>query len=283
MDADTAGATNNTVEPNNKKFKYRRNRINIKRSILSFILKLAIKYIRFYAKDSQMVRKAKSEYRFAYGEYEKNEMQLYMCNQVIDMLSLLSTQDDSGFSIAYKLGMFNKLVKFKPLTKLTMDDSEFGEPSFPDDTIRQNKRDGSIFKQTNGVYSYIDAILSEGVWYIGDENKVIKSNSGSWSGGMYVIKKDGTMYYARKSYIKDISKFDHQKFTIPTYNIEYPNGWHTSLCRESDLKEFFKYYDFEVKDFDEIENDLKFKDGIYRDEILSRIDTVKRHMKIKTK
>ena len=80
----------------------------MKSKVKNLILKQAIKYIVWFSKDSNYVKHALSEFDIAWGE--KDEMQDFMCKQVIELLSLLSTHGDSGFSIGYKLNLFDKLV-----------------------------------------------------------------------------------------------------------------------------------------------------------------------------
>lgn len=50
----------------------------------------------------------------------EDEMQNLMCNQSLELLSVLDTHGDSGFSIQYKLSLLNKLIRFQPIKPLTL-------------------------------------------------------------------------------------------------------------------------------------------------------------------
>lgn len=80
----------------------------------------------------------------AYGKFENmDSMQKLMCEQIIELLSVFSTQGDSGSTITYKLDLLNRLIKRKPISKLTFNDNEFYKAS---SGLWQNKRMSSIFK-----------------------------------------------------------------------------------------------------------------------------------------
>ena len=86
--------------------------IRLNRRIKRFLLNLATKYIRHCAKDSNYIKYALSEFKIAYDDWKKEEMQNLMCNQILDLLALLSTQGDSGFSYGYKIERLKKTFKF---------------------------------------------------------------------------------------------------------------------------------------------------------------------------
>ena len=73
--------------------------------------------------------------------------------------------------------------------------------------------------------------------------------------------------YQKKKFLKDFildkDNFNFQEFIIDTYDIEYPEGWWISACKESDLKEYSKIYGFK-KDYDTYESELDYKGGIYK-------------------
>lgn len=74
----------------------------------------------------------------------KDEMQELACKNVIDLLSVLSTQDHTGWSVSYVIQLFTECAKYKPLCPLTGSDDEWVEV---DTNQYQNKCFGSVFKQ----------------------------------------------------------------------------------------------------------------------------------------
>ena len=50
-----------------------------------------------------------------------------------------------------------------------------------------------------------------------------------------------------------------------------------SFCRENDLTDFIEQYNFD-KDYSDINKELEFKNGIYKDEILKRINTIQEYI-----
>jgi hypothetical protein len=91
-----------------------------------------------------------------------DEMQEAICNHVLALLDVFSDEGHSGSSAPYTIGVFSKLAKFEPIAPLTGEDWEWNEIS--DDrtngvTVYQNKRMGSVFKQSdrfNGKAYWLD-------------------------------------------------------------------------------------------------------------------------------
>lgn len=239
------------------------------------ILKLSIKYINWYSKDSNYIKHANNEYQFVWKDYKNDEMQSYMCEQINDILALLSTQGDSGFSINYKLNLLKKLIMFEPLSSLTFENSEFNKTYLGSS---QNKRDSRVFKHEDGRFSFNDGFIKQEKYYIGKELKIISKNGGCWNGGCFVLKDNGELYYMKAtSYIKNTKTFTGKKFYIPVYSIEFPQDWWISICKESDLKDMLEEYEFEISN-EMLEKEIGFKNGIYKDEILKRIELIKEHV-----
>ena len=61
---------------------------------------------------SSLVEFAKDEFKIMGWDKTKDEMQLEVCNNLIELLSVLAKQGHSGFSIGYVLNLFNKLANF---------------------------------------------------------------------------------------------------------------------------------------------------------------------------
>lgn len=239
-----------------------------------YILDLAIKYIRYYSKDSNYISHANTEYSIAWPNYKEDRIQSYMCSQVNDLLALLSTQGDSGMSINYKLSLLKKLITFNTISPLTFKDDEFrdnGLGSF------QNIRNSKVFKNKNN-YSYLDGSVKHGKYYIGEKNEIIERDGGRWSGGCFVIPKEDDIYYKTGTdFIRNTKSFNGESFIIPTYEIEYSKGWWLSCCKEDDLKEYFEKY-YIKKDYEHLNKELNYKGGIYAEEIKTKLRIIKQHM-----
>ena len=81
-----------------------------------------------------------------------DEMQEAICNHVLKLLEVFADEGHSGSSAPYAIDLFAKLAKFDPVVPLTGEDWEWNEIS--DDrtngvTVYQNKRCGSVFKQSD--------------------------------------------------------------------------------------------------------------------------------------
>lgn len=243
-------------------------------TIKNFLIRIAIKCLVSFSKNGNYVKHAKKEFDIAWKD--KDPMQEMMCNQIIELLSVLSIQGDSGTSIGYKLNLFNKLANFSIISPLTFKDEEFSN-SFSTNGHRQNKRDSRIFMDKDGSFSFNGAVVFHDKYYIGDNDKVIERDCGYWYGGTFVVAENGEIYHIGRGKIKDINNFDLKTITVESYSVEYPNGWWLRLCKESDLKEYFDKYLVE-KDHTQFEKEVGFKDGIYKDTIIQKVKTMTKKM-----
>lgn len=250
---------------------------NVIYEIKHYILNICIKYIRWYSKDSSYIKHANKEYKLAWPD--KDCMQDFMCQQVNDLLALLSIQGDSGCSIEYKLDLFTRMAKFEIIGKLTFKDDEFGDIVDSYTGSKQNKRLSSVFSYPDGSFSYVDDFIKRENWYIGEEN-IIKERSikHCYSGWVFVITKDKQIYQLKRGRIKDINKFIAKPIYVNVYTLEYPKDWWIMFCKEDDLKEYLSRYNPILGNNDSFNKELDFKDGIYKDKILKRIDTIYNHM-----
>lgn len=243
-------------------------------AIKNILIRIAIKCVVLLSKNENYVKHAKKEFDIAWKD--KDPMQEMMCNQIIELLSVLSTQGDSETSIGHKLNFFNKLVNFSIISPLTFKDEEFSSP-FSIDGHRQNKRDSRIFKDKDGSFSFNDAIVFHDKYYIGYNDNVIERDGGVWHGGTFVVTENREIYYIGRGKIKDTNNFDLKTITVESYSVEYPNGWWLRLCKESDLKEYFDKYLVE-KDYTQFENEVGFKDGVYKDSIIQKVKAMTKIM-----
>lgn len=256
------------------------------KKIKAFICNLAIKYIVWFSKDSSYVKRAKKEFDIAWfnkpsenqEDIEDKMVQHWMCDDVIALLSLLATQGDSGGTIGYKLNLFRKMALFETISPLTFKDDEFSPIHDSLTNSQQNLRNSAVFKK-NDKYSYINSFNKQPVFYIGSEEKVEPSKRNyTINGGTFILKENGEVIYMNRDYIKDISKFKADIFTIPVYEVEYPKDWWISFCKESDITEYLESYSFEEDKTHFIKEVFDFKDGEYKDEILKRINLIGTHM-----
>lgn len=244
--------------------------------IKDFILKQAIKYIVWFSKDGGYVKHAKSEFNIAWKNMD--DMQGFMCEQVIELLSLLGTQGDSGSSIGYKLNLLNRLAKFKTVSPLTFKDDEFGGP-YSWNGSRQNKRNSAVFKNKDGKFTYNNDVAKVAKYYIGEDNVVKPRDGGSWHGSFMVVKRNGELLYVKNLYIKDPNNFSDETIFIDTYELECPSDWWMSLCKEDDIEKVLERYILDDSDNDNnINDELDFKDGKYRKDIINKIELIGKSM-----
>lgn len=112
---------------------------------------------------SNLVEHAKREFRAAgfineHGNY-CDEMQMLMCDQIIELLELFSSHGHSGSSAPYAINLFKKLAAFEPIVPLTGEDWEWMHHG---DGMYQNIRCGHVFKQPDrfdGQAYDLDAVV----------------------------------------------------------------------------------------------------------------------------
>lgn len=88
----------------------------------------------------------KNELDLYFGD-SKDEMSVMVRKSVEDLAKVFIDQDHSGFSAKEVLSIIERLFRFKPLTPLTGEDSEWEEFNLSK-AILQNKRYPSVFKNT---------------------------------------------------------------------------------------------------------------------------------------
>jgi hypothetical protein len=99
---------------------------------------------------------AVQEFKLA-GFYDEDSLQDDVVKDVLELLTVLTSQGHSGFSAPHILACFNRLAKFEPLTPLTGEDDEWEYVGEGEDSLYQNKRDSSVFKDGDGDAYWIDA------------------------------------------------------------------------------------------------------------------------------
>lgn len=96
---------------------------------------------------------ANLEMQAAWADDEGNydEMQQMVVDSLRELVTVFSEQGHSGFSANYVLNVFEKLARFEPITPLTGEDWEWCSLDYDDDMAYQNKRDGRVFKRSDGT------------------------------------------------------------------------------------------------------------------------------------
>jgi hypothetical protein len=102
--------------------------------------------------ESDVERHAREELRLA-GWFDKDGFYGdLMGHAVMRMLREFAEEGHSGMSAGAAISIFERLARFEPLTPLTGEDDEWGEP-YEYNGTRQNKRCSHVFKDANG-YAY---------------------------------------------------------------------------------------------------------------------------------
>ena len=82
---------------------------------------------------------------------DEDGMQEVMNRDILEIVEKFSEQGHSGFSASYALSVLERLLRFKPISALTGDESEWNEISNVKDgiTTYQNRRCSSVFKDVD--------------------------------------------------------------------------------------------------------------------------------------
>ena len=101
-----------------------------------------------------LVEYAKSE--LARINRDEDGMQDMINKDILNIIEMFSKQGHSNCSANYALFILNRLLRFKPLTPLTGEDSEWDEIH---NGTQQNKRCSSVFRNADGTAYDIDGIV----------------------------------------------------------------------------------------------------------------------------
>lgn len=91
--------------------------------------------------------------------YVVDEMQTAVEKDIMELVEVFDKQGHSGFSGNYVLSIFDRLVRFLPITPLTGDDDEWHECGAVNDW--QNKRCSRVFKDSDGPYDSRVRVFSD--------------------------------------------------------------------------------------------------------------------------
>lgn len=260
--------------------------MNLKRKIKTgyerFLLdRIALPIIRRQEKTSGYVKHYLKERKLASVGREPDCMDALMDRQVCDLLCLLSTQGDSGFSIGFKRYFFNRGSSFKILSPLTFSDDEFGDWDNMDGNSVQNKRLSAVFKDRDGRIYDISAFSHRTSYVLNiDTHKVEKGNDLTWSGSVWLwddIGNNGWEYFSRGYIARDKKDFmGENRVVVPSVEIiDNTCGRGTfimSISKKSAIpKEFFKDYYILSDRFKGYDEDMAF----IREHEQALIDTLK--------
>lgn len=101
-----------------------------------------------------LVEYAKSE--LARIDRDEDGIQDKMNKDILDIVEMFSKQGHSGFSAGCVRSALERLLRFKPLTPLTGEDSEWDEIG---NGKQQNKRCPSVFRNADGTAYDINGIV----------------------------------------------------------------------------------------------------------------------------
>lgn len=87
---------------------------------------------------------------------DEDGMQDMINKDILSIVEMFSEQGHSGFSAGYALSVFDRLLRFKPLTPITGEDDEWNEIL---NGKQQNKRCSSVFRNADGTTCDIDGIV----------------------------------------------------------------------------------------------------------------------------
>ena len=144
--------------------------------------------------------------------------------------------------------------------------------------IWQNNRLSSVFRYSDGTYSYNDDVLYRERYYVGEDAVVVEKDRGSFTGGTFVLYPDGHLRCFLGARIRDIRKFKPESIAVDCYAVEYPTDWWIFLCSEDSFNRINEKYFFQEESPERIAKEFEFNGGIYRMEMLKRVGVVGKHM-----
>lgn len=89
---------------------------------------------------------------------DKDGIQGEINGKIMEIVEKFSDQRHTEMSAMYSLGMINRLLRFKPITSLTGEDSEWMLVE-DQEGLLQNKRCFSVFKEADGDCFDTDAVI----------------------------------------------------------------------------------------------------------------------------
>lgn len=184
---------------------------------------------------------------------------------IMTLLAVVSEQGHSNNSIHYMLNVFDKLVRYKILTPLKLNEEEWDIIGYSGS--QQNRRATHIFREETGEITDIYAfnVKTDTIYDIKKDEFRINPNSMYYTSTLYEYKdKTLTGRYFRKCKIKPDERGEYMPkdgITIPCVEIEYA-PYDFIMCVDEiqpKLVELEKEYDIIWK-YDSKLDGVKFKD-----------------------
>ena len=218
--------------------KWRWKREEWKWAFQSFMIRKSLNMIRRCADTGNIIEKAKAEFKaVGYIPLDKSpedDPNKWIQENVLDLLTVFSTQGHSGSSAPFCISYFNKLAKQEPLCPIMCTDDEWTDHTFSERDTYQNKRLSSVFKDgKDGKPYYLDAIVWKG------ENGCCFTGCVEEFSSSQEIK----LPFTPKTFYIDVLETE---WSDETEMIEKEGGgWWTSVIKDrSQLDEVFEYYNY---------------------------------------
>lgn len=160
----------------------------------------------------------------------KSDMLKEDFDEIKDLVTPLGEED---------ITILTKLLKYKPLSPLTLKDDEWLKCSYKDGY--QNKRLSGLFKDgKDGRPHYLDAV------------SCVTQNGVSWSMGRVWVKGTNKYYLLRQAYPKQFNEFPTIKINVEEVEVA-KDDWE-SYTTEEELDKVREYYDIPFEESDDNEN-----------------------------
>ena len=256
-----------------KQFEYKIDRLKRQRETRK--KRKAIETLKKLSEDSCLVKKFKEEVEYSWKD-DKDGMCSLMASDVIEILSLIALQGDSGFSIGWKKGVLKKALEMGVLSPLTFKEDEFRKLDYCEDSY-QNKRLASVFKEGDRYYD-IDALSHRIVGTYDVENGELDfENKGCWHGPL-IIYMNGEFHYIETSIINFDTYTGDNSFVIPALEVKDGSNCYSDYMfyladYKSLPKSFFEDYKVSPKSERDDDKEIIYCDN-HKDELLKNLKKV---------
>lgn len=137
--------------------------------VQGILVALSLRIIRWAAGDSNMVAHAKREFAILYADLPPEDMEgpnIWIRDNIVDLLAVLATQGHSGGSIGYCVSNFKRLALLNPMSPIEDTPESWGDAYHVDEegtSHFQCRRLSSLFKEVyaDGTITFhdLDAVI----------------------------------------------------------------------------------------------------------------------------